>query len=131
MRNRFYAFMQGRYGTDEFSRFLLIVAIVVGFLGNFKYLGLLSFLGTGIIIYTLYRMFSKSIHVRMAENRKYLLYQNKAITRFQRLKRRFDDRKTHAYFKCKTCSQTVRVPKGKGKIEIICPKCGGKFIKKT
>lgn len=41
------------------------------------------------------------------------------------------DRKNYKYFQCPSCHQKIRVPKGRGKIRIHCPKCGHDFEKKT
>ena len=67
----------------------------------------------------LYRMLSKSTYRRYQENR-----------RFLQLIDRIKDRKNR-YYKCPKCKQLVRVPRGKGKISITCPRCKEKFVKKT
>lgn len=121
--------MVGRYGIDDFGKFLLIFGLVVSILGRFiPFVWLLSY---AVLGYAIFRALSKKIHLRMGENRKYLVYQNKAIMWYQKVKQRFDQRKTHKYFKCTACKQTVRVPKGRGKIKITCPKCQNSFVKKT
>ncbi|MCD7981014.1 MAG: zinc-ribbon domain-containing protein [Clostridiales bacterium] len=42
-----------------------------------------------------------------------------------------EQRKIYKFYMCPHCSQKVRVPKGKGRIEITCPKCRTTFIKTT
>jgi predicted RNA-binding Zn-ribbon protein involved in translation (DUF1610 family) len=42
-----------------------------------------------------------------------------------------EEKKRYKFFKCPACRQKIRVPKGKGRIEITCPRCGNRFIKKT
>lgn len=123
--------MQGRYGVDDFGKFLVISGAIINLLGNFKYLWILKVLGLGIIVYAFYRIFSKKVHLRLAENRKYLVYQNSVIKKYNTISQQYSQRSTHKFYKCKSCRQAIRVPKGRGKIEITCPKCHTKFIKKT
>lgn len=139
MMNKFRQWMYGRYGNDEMGMALWIIALVAmivgGVLGWFVkepsflyYLELfLRLLSVVLLVWMLVRMFSRNIAKRRAENYKWLAF-------FRKLKgvfRKRPDAKTHRYFKCPSCKQTVRVPRNKGKINITCPKCGTKFIKKT
>lgn len=112
-------FMQGRYGTDKLNTALLILGMILCLVGSFLDKMLIYNLAYIPLIYGLFRMFSRKVEARRAEN-----------AAFERLLRRIKDR-SHRYFRCPQCRQTVRVPKGKGKISIRCPKCGESFIKKT
>lgn len=115
-------FMQGRYGMDKLGSMMLWVSVVLALLAMFIHglvglvLTLLSYVLMGIAIF---RALSRNTYKRYQENRKYLMFLN-----------RIKD-KDHKYFSCPRCRQPVRVPKGKGKISITCPKCKEKFIKKT
>ena len=82
-------------------------------------------------IYTYFRMLSRNISRRYNENQIYLKYRYKVIAKFNGFKARMRDRKTHRVFKCPGCSQKIRVPRGKGRISIKCPKCRIEFIKRT
>ena len=124
-------FMVGRYGSDQFSLFLSIAGILLSFLGNLKYLGFLYFVGTLMIFYSLFRSFSKNYEARRKELNWYLVWSMKPKAQIKLLLNQIRDRKTHRYFKCKSCKTIMRVPKGRGKIEITCPKCRVKVIKKT
>ena len=124
-------FMVGRYGSDQFSLFLSITGIILSFLGNFKYLGVLYFIGTLMIFYSLFRSFSKNYEARRKELNWYLVWSMKPKAQIKLLLNQIRDRKTHRYFKCKSCKTIMRVPKGRGKIEITCPKCRVKVVKKT
>ena len=119
----FRRFMTGRYGTDKLNTLLLglgLASCLIGaFMGNDTLSLIFSFLAYGFMLLSLFRCFSRNTYKRYRENRKYL----------QLLERLKD--KNHRYFTCPKCKQTVRVPKGKGKIAITCPKCKEKFIKKT
>jgi hypothetical protein len=114
-------FMQGRYGQDRLNSVLLWVSVALAvismFLGGLGIvLTLLAYTLMGIAIF---RALSHNTYKRYRENRWFLL-------QLDRLKDR-----NHKYFSCPKCRQSVRVPRGKGKIAITCPKCKEKFIKKT
>lgn len=135
MRDKFNRFMQGRYGTDDFSRCMIIAALVcivaAAFLRRTILGSILDFAGFAVIVYTYYRMFSRNIAKRSAENRKYLEMTGDIRRRFQREKNLMNQRKTHHIYTCPGCGQKVRIPRGKGKIEIECPKCHVKFVKRS
>ena len=79
----------------------------------------LSLLSYVLMIWAIFRTFSRNTYKRYQENRRFLLFLD-----------RIKDRE-HKYFHCPKCRQPVRVPKGKGKIAISCPKCREKFIRKS
>ncbi len=124
-------FMYGRYGGDELSLFLLFVFLAFSVLSIIPYCWVLYPLGLAASVYSLFRCFSKNIYKRQAERRWFLNLTGKIKSFFRRRKRIFKERKTHKFFKCKKCGAVLRVPKGKGKIEITCPKCKTKTTKKT
>ena len=116
-------FMIGRYGTDKLNNLLLWIATADILLSLFLPTGLptliavlLAYALMGLVIF---RSLSRNTYQRHKENRWYL-----------NLLERIKDRE-HRYFSCPQCKQSVRVPKGKGKIAITCPKCREKFVKKT
>ena len=130
MKEKFYRFMQGRYGNDQLNRFIMIVVLVFMVLSFFVDgpFYLLGFIG---IIYAYFRMFSKNIYKRSAENTAYLKYEYKVKKWWSALKRDMQQRKTHHIYRCPSCRQKIRIPRGKGKIEIRCPKCSHRFIKRS
>ena len=114
-------FMQGRYGTDKLNTAILVTGVIICLLSMFipaasLPLTIISYVLMG---WAIFRMLSRNTYKRYQENRKYL-----------RLVERIKDRE-HKYFDCPRCRQPVRVPRGKGKISITCPKCKEKFIRKT
>ncbi len=115
-------FMQGRYGTDQLNTFILILGVVLCVVSMLMpspvnlIFTLLAYVCMGVAIF---RMLSRNTYKRYLENRKYLSFRG-----------RLKDR-DHKYFDCPRCRQPVRVPKGKGKIAITCPKCKEKFIRKS
>ena len=116
-------FMAGRYGTDKLGLTLLCTAMALSLLGAFIKIPVvslcLSLAYYALMFWALFRMFSRNTYARYEENRKFLRF-------FDQVKDR-----EHRYFVCPKCRQTVRVPRGKGKIAITCPKCRERFIKKT
>ncbi len=136
MKEKFMRFMQGRYGVDGFARFTMgvaLVCIVVSvFFRNGSTAGaLLNTLGLASIIYTYFRMLSRNVSRRYAENQKYLAMTSKLRQHFNREKNMMQQRKTHHIYTCPGCGQKIRIPRGSGKkVEIDCPKCHTKFIKK-
>lgn len=159
-RDRLANFMSGRYGMDEFGRFLNIVTIIllaVSFFVPFVWIAAALLLG-----YSYFRILSRNLPARDAENRKYcsIRYRNKggagraggyggnggyngyggadqgsrggrSSKPMSDQQKKALDRKTHRIFKCPNCAQKIRVPKGKGRISIKCPRCRIEFIKKT
>ena len=119
----FRAFMAGRYGTDRLNMVILTAGLVVCLVSAFIKAPMVNLLLTAIsyalMIWAIFRSFSRQTYKRYQENRKFLQF-------FDRIKDR-----DHRYFDCPKCRQVVRVPRGKGKIAITCPKCREKFIKKT
>lgn len=121
--------MMGRYGMDAFSKFLMIVWLVLWGIDLFANSGILSLLSLGLLIYMYYRMFSRNIQKRYQENVKYLNIKNQIVSKFRSEKSIMKQRKTHHIYKCPTCKQKIRIPKGKGRICITCPKCKTEFTK--
>ena len=130
MREKFYRFMQGRDGSDQLSRFLMALTMVCLVLSLFG-ADVFYVIGIGLLIYSYFRIFSKNIYKRSAENTAYLKYEYKVKQFFATWKRDMKQRKTHHIYRCPSCKQKIRVPRGKGKIEIRCPKCSQTFIKKS
>lgn len=128
--------MVGRYGADQLSRFTLIVSLVLIILSmifaRIPVAGaILNLAGLAGVVITYFRMFSRNIPKRYEENRKYLEFVAKLRGRIGKEKYMMDQRKTNHIYSCPGCGQKIRVPKGKGRIEISCPKCHTKFIKKS
>ena len=131
MKEKLIRFMAGRYGFDPFGRATLIGALIVMVLSGLFESAILSLLAWALIIYTYFRLFSRNIYRRSAENQAYLEKTRGIRTWFNSQKSLMAQRKTHHIYKCPTCHQKIRVPRGKGRIEIRCPKCQTRFIKKS
>ena len=136
MKDKFYRFMQGRYGVDQFAKLTMGVALVSIVLAIFVNTGssagsLLDMLGLVAIVYTYFRIFSRNISKRAQENQKYLSATAKLRQRLNKEKNMMKQRKDYHIYTCPSCGQKVRIPRGKGKIEISCPKCHSKFVKRS
>ncbi|MEZ3507216.1 MAG: zinc-ribbon domain-containing protein [Lachnospiraceae bacterium] len=130
MREKLQRFMWGRYGSDRLNQVLMVCALI-GFLLSFVGGNLFELLALGLLGYVYFRMFSRNIAKRSAENQWYLAREWKARRWFQNKKREFGERREYKIFKCPNCGQKLRIPRGKGKIEIRCRKCGNEFIGKS
>ena len=124
-------FMIGRYGIDQLSVALLIFSLVLSLLNGFIVSTILTIVDLGAIFLCYFRILSKNLYARQQENFKFLRIwhpvKNASLRKWNRLK----GMKTHKYFKCPECKQTLRVPRGKGKVCITCPKCKHELHKRT
>ena len=131
MKEKLIRFMQGRYGVDPFTRFLMGVALACMILSFFTRSMVWSFIILLLLVYCYFRMFSKNIYKRTAENRIYQEKTYKIRCFFARQKNMMSQRKEYHIYKCPSCSQKIRIPRGKGRIEVRCPKCSTTFIKNS
>ena len=134
MRNWLQRVMAGRCGVDEYSRFLNIVALVSLVLSILFNNGLSVFfwlLAIISLVWTYFRMFSRNTYKRRAENNAYLTIRYNMTRKLSGLKQRMQQKRYYRFYKCPKCGITTRVPKGKGKIRITCPKCGEIFQRKS
>ncbi len=131
MRDKIYRFMQGRYGTDDFYKFLFWVALIGIVINWFVKNSALNLVVTLILVYAMYRVLSRNHSARYAENQKYLQATAKFRYWFDQQKKLMEERKYHHIYTCPKCRQKIRIPKGKGKIMIRCPKCHHEFQKRS
>lgn len=117
-------FMWGRNGFDDLNRLLFVILLFLDILAGITQSRLLWGMFAAGSLLLFYRMFSKELAQRQIENDQYL-----KIIRVQRL--RHELRKDYRIFVCKGCGRNIRVPKGKGRVEITCPVCGSKIIRRT
>ncbi|MCB6898761.1 endonuclease Q family protein [bacterium 210917-DFI.7.65] len=122
--------MAGRYGSDELGFTLLLIYLGICIFGIFCDLPLVQLLGLAIILWAFFRILSRNIPARQAENAAYRRFLSKCSAARQARRSRRQDRE-HRYYRCRGCGAIMRVPRGAGKIEITCPKCGRKITKKA
>lgn len=127
-----YRFMSGRYGSDQLNFALLITSILISLIGGIVFNR--SFIITGIVyalsVIVLYRAFSKKIYVRQKENLKFMSLIRPIQSRYNLIKLNLTQ-KQFKHVQCPRCHRTLRVPKGRGKIEITCPNCHVAFDRRS
>ena len=135
MRERFARFMAGRNGNDQLNRLLLLVDVIVlllaSLLSRTGFGGLLYGLALALLGLTYYRMLSRDVYRRRSENERYLREKQKLLGKLRVLKERWKQRKEYKFFTCPSCKAVMRVPRGKGKIRVVCHKCGNTFMGKS
>ncbi|NOW87203.1 DNA-directed RNA polymerase subunit RPC12/RpoP [Clostridium beijerinckii] len=131
--DRLRRFMFGRYGGDELSKALLVLSVILLLIMNFvpKDLKFLTILAYIPVIICMFRIFSRNIYKRRNENYKYLKIKNNIVMWFKNNINRIKTLKNYKYYTCSNCKQKLRVPRGKGKISITCPKCNSSFKGKS
>ena len=130
MKEKFYRFMQGRYGIDQLNSFLMIVCVICFIVNMFIGSIVVTFIAYGTWLFVIFRMFSKNIYARNRENDKYLNFFS-PLSRWLKLKLMSKQDPSNKYFSCPKCKQMVRVPKGHGTVVVTCPNCQNKFEKRT
>ena len=134
MKDRIARFMIGRNCNDQLNLFLLVSSVVLLIVGSFtggiirSVLRLAAFV---FLAFTYYRMLSKDVYKRREENGKYLQIRYRVFAKLKALKERWVQRKDYKFFQCPSCHAVLRVPRGRGKIKIVCRKCGNTFIGKS
>ena len=140
IRNYLRKLMIGRYGTDHLNVAMIAVSIAIYLIHGITRLALgffgilvmpLAILSYAIMALALFRMLSRNITRRRRENDAFIRHWWPIKTKISRAWANHKRRKTHKFFKCPGCGNTLRVPKGKGTLQITCPKCGERFVKKT
>lgn len=138
MREKMVRFMQGRYGAygaDALTKFLLVFGLILMFISSAFHIRSANIFcyaaSWAVLIYCYFRLFSRNVTKRYAENQVFLARTGKIRCFLQKQKSLWKQRKVYHIYKCPNCRQKIRIPKGKGKIEVRCPKCSTTFIKKS
>ena len=135
MRAWFARIMAGRNGPDHLNRFLSVVFLILSvcsmFVRNPRIASAFYTLSMALFLYVMFRMLSRNIYRRQQENGAYLRERYKITSWWNGLRDRWAQRKDYKFFKCPSCHTRLRVPKGKGKLNIVCRKCGTSFQRRT
>ena len=135
MRQKLAQLMAGRYGNDQLNRFISVISLVLmiaAIVLNGTRIGRLFWAVALVLLALVYvRMFSRNMYKRSDENSRYLRYRYMLTSKVRMVKERWVQRKDYKFFTCPSCKTVLRVPKGKGKINIVCRKCGNSFQGKT
>lgn len=131
MREKMARFMAGRYGVDQLNKIYLGITLVLLVLSMITRLSIFYVAGIALLVYTYYRMFSRNVSKMYAQNQRFLNARYRLAVKRSQRKKQWEQRKIYRFYKCPGCRQKVRVPKGKGKIVITCPKCRMEFMRKS
>ena len=130
-KEKFARFMMGRNGFDQLTQFLNTLVLILFVVSLFTKWTLLYYVAIALLIYMYFRVFSKNTPKRYAENQKFCNLRYDAAIKWNNKKKEWEQRKIYRFYRCPICNQKVRVPKGRGKICITCPKCRAEFVKKS
>ena len=123
--------MLGRHGADEFSLALLICGVALSILGSATGLIVLDLLGMAAYIYSLFRMFSKNLAKRAAENQGFLGLWTRVASGVRQFFVRLRNMRSYKYFKCPQCHARLRLPRKVGEVTVTCGKCKHAFKQKA
>ena len=127
----FRRFMAGRYGSDPLNNALLILGIALIIVARILGWAWMNVFILALLCLCYFRMFSRNIQARYAENEKFMRWWRPVSNRIRGAQGRFADRKTHCYFKCPECHALLRLPRKVGEVTVTCGKCKHSFKKKA
>ena len=136
MKDKLQQFMQGRNGGDALYRAQLFGAVLCSVLSvltqrSVPVSSLFSAASMLLIFWAIFRALSRNIEKRYLENLSYLEWLGGLRRKMRFRREKHQQRKDFKFFVCPNCSTNLRVPKGKGKVNITCSKCGTRFQGKT
>ena len=131
MREKIQRFMYGRYGVDDLSKFMLYITLGLCIITIFFRNPILNAILLVGLILVYFRIFSKNHQKRYQENLQFLKIKDKVVHFFHREKNIVEQRKIYRIYTCPSCKQKIRIPKGKGKVCVTCPKCSTEFVKRS
>ena len=120
-------FMQGRHGPDNLGMFTLFTGLGCSIIGSITGVGILSLLGMGLYIWTLFRLFSKNNDKRIEENRKYISLTSGWKTKSSQFVKRLKNSREYRYFRCPNCKLLLRMKRGSREKEVTCARCRHQF----
>lgn len=124
---RIYRFMQGRNGPDDLYYLTSAVSMILMLVNVFVNSLIITIVYASLFGYSIFRVLSKNVYKRGAENAKFISLRARTFGFFKLLWDMWRDRKTHIYKKCPHCKKTLRLPKRKGDHTVKCPCCGERF----
>lgn len=129
--NWFRRFMIGRYGVDQLSNAMFLFSIILLIFSSLFRSVIVNTFAMIILILSYARVLSKNINKRREENMRFLKWWSPISIKLMQYFNRIKGYRTYRYFKCSRCGQRLRVPRGKGRVRITCPKCKNEFTKNT
>lgn len=131
MKDKLITFMQGRYGVDQLSKFLLVVSLILVLSSGVVGIPQLNLAGSALLIFVYVRMLSRNHHKCMRQNQKYLKLRRDVLGTVRGKFSLVKQLKDYRIFACPGCAQKVRIPRGKGKVTVTCPRCHEEFGRKS
>lgn len=131
MKDGFRRMMVGRRGPDELSLALLVLGLVLSFASSATGIGLLYLIGLAAYGLSIFRIFSRSIEKRYAENLKFLSFWRSATGSVRQFINRMKNMRSYKYFKCPQCHSRLRLPRKVGEVTVTCGKCHHAFKQKA
>ena len=131
IRDGFRKLMVGRRGADELSLALFIAGLALSFVSSLTGVGLLYLIGLAAYGFAFYRMFSRKIEKRYAENVKFTTAWRKAVASVKQFINRMKNMRSYKYFKCPECHARLRLPRKVGEVTVTCGKCRHAFKQKA
>jgi hypothetical protein len=131
MKNWIQRMMAGRYGVDQLSNAIFIMSIIVILASILLESSILNTVGIVMLIVGYMRMFSRNINSRYTENQKFMNFYKSIFGKYKGYNSQLGSMWKYKYFKCPNCNQRLRVPKGKGRLNVKCPKCKNSFVRRT
>ena len=130
-REHFMRFMIGRYGADKLGQFLIWTAFILMVVRMLIRNPWINTASSVCLVWCCFRMFSKNIGKRFEENQRFERICFRFTEKFRRWRFKLSQIREYHIYKCPGCGQKIRIPRGKGRISIHCPKCNTDFIKKS
>lgn len=131
IKSGFYRFMTGRNGPDELSLALLVTALVLMLLSSLTGSVVLNLLGMVLYVLIIFRILSRNVPKRYAENQKYLAARTKMRKSVSQWWARLKNTRKYRYFKCPQCHSLLRLPRKVGEVTVTCGKCHHSFKQKA
>ena len=124
-------FMAGRRGPDEMSMALLIAGVVLSMLSSIFHLAILYWLSLALYVYAMFRMLSRNLEKRYAENAAFLKLWRGKTSGLKQFFNRLKNMKKYKYYRCPECKSRLRLPRGVGEVTVTCSKCHHTFKQKA
>ena len=131
LKNGVRNFMIGRNGADQLSLAMLIAGIVLSLLTSVTRIAIFNILGLIVLVLTIFRMFSRNLEKRRAENQKFVNFRANFGTNAKQMMNRLKNMKKYKYFKCPQCGARLRLPRKVGEVTVTCGKCKNQFKQKA
>lgn len=126
-QRRLMEWLRGRQGPDDLAVFSVNLAIVIVLVNVFARTGWLGWVGLALVAYAMFRIQSRNLGARARENEAFLSALGPARPWVQNPRAAWAELRAYKHVRCSSCRQRVRVPRGKGRLRVTCPRCKTKF----